>query len=355
MKHNFSAGPAILPQQVIKEASEAVIDFYGTGLSVLEVSHRSKEFVSVLEEANQLIKDLLEINDDYEVLFLTGGASSQFFMTAMNILKEDETAGYINTGTWSTKAIKEAKLYGHINEVGSSKDENFNHIPKGLTIPDTLRYVHYTSNNTIFGTQFHQMPETSNRLVADMSSEIFSRPVDIEAHDIIYAGAQKNLGPAGVTIVIVKKDILGKVNRVIPTMLNYETHIKGKSSFNTPPVYPIFCSMLTLRWIKENGGVRNMQKRNIAKADLLYNEIDRNSCFEGTAKKEDRSLMNVCFVATDESKSSTFMDMCTEAGCSGLKGHRSVGGFRASIYNAMPISSVQVLVDLMKEFEKKHG
>lgn len=355
MKYNFSAGPAILPMEVIKESSEAIIDFAGTGLSVLEVSHRSKEFVNVLEEANLLIKDLLNVSTDYEVLFLTGGASSQFYMTALNILRNEEKAGYLDTGAWSSKAMKEAKRYGIVETIASSKDKNYSYIPKGLDIPTDLRYVHYTSNNTIYGTQYKELPKTTCRLIADMSSDIFSKPINVDAHDIIYAGAQKNLGPAGVTIVIVKKDILGRVERDIPTMLNYQTHVDKGSSYNTPPVFPIYCSMLTLRWLKKNGGVARMHEKNKAKAELLYNEIDRNTCFDGTTAIEDRSLMNVCFIGKDESKNDLFLKMCGDAGCSGLKGHRSVGGFRASIYNAMPLGHVEVLINVMQEFEKKHG
>lgn len=355
MKHNFSAGPAILPAEVIKQASEAVINYEGTELSILEVSHRDKEFVNHMNEANSLIKSLLSIDDRYEVLFLTGGASSQFFMTAMNILNEDQIAGYIDTGVWSSKSIKEAKLFGAIEVIASSKDSNYNYIPKDISISKDYRYIHYTSNNTIYGTQFKALPDTSIPLVADMSSDIFSKKIDITAHDIIYAGAQKNLGPAGVTIVIVKKDILGKVSRVIPSMLNYETHIKGQSSFNTPPVYPIYVSLLTLRWLEKNGGVEEMARRNESKAALLYNEIDRNSCFYGTVNTEDRSLMNVCFLAKKEEHEKLFLSMCAEAGINGIKGHRSAGGFRASIYNALPETSVQVLVDVMSEFEKIHG
>jgi phosphoserine aminotransferase len=355
MIHNFSAGPAILPSSVIKESSEAVLNYEGTNLSILEVSHRGKEFVRHLEEANELIKRILSINDEYEVLFLTGGASTQFFMTAMNILDQSEKAGYIDTGTWSAKAINEAKLYGTIEVLASSKESNYSYIPKNVAVNENLRYVHYTSNNTIFGTQYKGLPTTAVPLVADMSSDIFSKKIDINAHDIIYAGAQKNLGPAGVTIVIVKKDILGRVNRVLPSMLDYRVHIKNESSYNTPPVYPIYVSLLTLRWIEEIGGVEQMNKLNISKANLLYDQIDSNGCFTGTASVEDRSLMNACFLAKDEKHDKIFLDMCTDAGISGIKGHRSVGGFRASTYNAMPQSSVQVLVDVMKEFERVHG
>jgi phosphoserine aminotransferase len=354
-KHNFSAGPAILPDSVIKQAAEAVRDFKDMGLSILEISHRSPEFVEVLNEATQLVKDLLNLSEDFEVLFLTGGASSQFFMTAMNLLNKDAKASYIDTGSWSTKAIKEARLFGNIEVLASSKESNFNFIPKGYSVPADASYLHLTSNNTIYGTEYHSWPDTQVPFVCDMSSDIFSRPIDIEKFGLIYAGAQKNLGPAGTTLVIVRKDLLGKVNRSIPTMLNYNTHIDKQSSFNTPPVYPIYVCMLTLRWLKENGGLVAMENYNKEKAALLYREIDNNPFFEGTAANEDRSLMNVTFVMKNPELESEFMEMCAEKGCVGIKGHRSVGGFRASIYNAMPIESVQVLVDMMQKFAKKHG
>ena len=354
-KQNFSAGPAILPATVIKEAAAAVADWNGSGLSILEVSHRGKEFVSVLEEAEALTRELLGLTDDYAVLFLTGGASTQFYMTCMNILNEDQTACYVNTGTWSTKAIKEAKLFGNIEEIASSKDRNFSYIPKGYEIPDHAHFLHLTSNNTISGTEFHQLPDTEVPIVCDMSSNIFSRPIDIKRYSLIYAGAQKNLGPAGTTLVIIKKDILGKVERAIPTMLNYQTHIDKGSSFNTPPVYPIFVSMLTMRWVKAQGGVAAMEQKNIAKANLLYSEIDRNPLFKGAAAAEDRSRMNVTFVLEKPELEAAFLEAATNAGCVGIKGHRSVGGFRASIYNAMPIEGVQVLVDIMQEFARQNA
>ncbi len=354
-KQNFSAGPAILPAPVIAEAAAAVADWNGSGLSILEVSHRGKEFVAVMEEAESLTRKLLNISDDYAVLFLTGGASSQFYMTALNLLGENDRAYYVNTGTWSTKAIKEAKLYGQVVEVASSADSNFSYIPKGYDTPADARYLHLTSNNTIFGTQMQQFPEVSVPIVCDMSSDIFSRPLDVNRYSVIYAGAQKNLGPAGVTLVIIRKDLLGKVEREIPTMLNYETHIKKGSAFNTPPVYPIFVSMLTMRWIKAQGGVAAMAQRNEEKANLLYNEIDSNPMFVGTAAKEDRSRMNVTFVLNNSDLDGAFLEAATNAGCVGIKGHRSVGGFRASIYNAMPIEGVQVLVDVMREFARQHA
>ena len=295
-KHNFYAGPAILPASVLEQASKAAVDLDGIGLSVLEISHRSKEFVAIMDEAVSLVKELLQLSDDYAVLFLTGGASSQFVLTAMNVLNDNETAAYVDTGSWSTKAIKEAKAFGNIEVLASSKDKNYSYIPKGVTVPADTKYLHLTSNNTIFGTQYHSWPSTDVPFVCDMSSDIFSRPIDVKRFDIIYAGAQKNMGPAGTTLVIVKKDILGKVERHIPTILNYQTHIDKNSAFNTPPVYAVYISMLTLRWVKEMGGLEAMAKHNKEKAALLYDEIDRNPLFVGTANKEDRSLMNATFV-----------------------------------------------------------
>lgn len=350
-KHNFYAGPAILPASVIQEAAAGVADLNGMGLSVMEISHRSKEFVAILDEAEALVRELLEVSDDYAVLFLTGGASSQFYFAAMNLLSEEQTAGYIDTGAWSTKAIKEARLFGQIDELASSKDQNYNYIPKGYDIPSGLRYVHLTSNNTIFGTQFKDWPQTDAPLIADMSSDIFSRRLPLEKFGLIYAGAQKNMGPAGVTLVIVRKDLLGQVERKLPTMLDYRTHIAKQSSFNTPPAFPIYVSMLTLRWVKAQGGVAAMEQHNADKAKLLYDEIDRNPKFAATVKDPaDRSLMNVTFVPTNEADMEPFLAAATAAGCIGVKGHRSVGGFRASIYNSMPKSSVQALVDVMKAF-----
>ena len=353
--HNFSAGPAILPAPVLKKASESALEYNGIGLSILEISHRSPEFVAILDEAVALVKEILQVPADYEVLFLTGGASSQFYMTAMNLLNDQERAGYIDTGSWSTKAIKEAKHFGQVEVLASSAESNFNYIPKDYEIPSDLRYLHLTSNNTIFGTQYQAWPNTDVPFVCDMSSDIFSRPIPIDKFDLIYAGAQKNLGPAGTTLVIVKKSILGRVERAIPTMLDYQTHIKKNSSFNTPPVYPIYVCKLTLEWIKEMGGLDAMVKRNQEKADLIYDAIDRLPLFQGTAATEDRSKMNACFVIEDEDLTKEFLQLCTENGCSGVKGHRSVGGFRASIYNAMEKESVQVLVDLMEDFAQKRG
>ena len=353
--HNFFAGPAILPQEVLKTAGKAVNDFDGMGLSLLEISHRSPEFVRILEEGQVLVRTLLNVPDDYSVLWLTGGASSQFYMAPMNILKKEETAGYLNTGTWSKKAIPEAKLYGKVIEVASSAESNFNYIPKSYALDEKLRYLHITSNNTIFGTEIHELPPTTTRLVADMSSNIFSRKVDVIKYDLIYAGAQKNLGPAGTTMVIVKNDVLGKTGRDIPTMLDYRTHIEKGSSFNTPPVFPIYVCVLTLRWLKEQGGVEAMEERNIKKANLLYDEIDRNSLFVGTAAKEDRSRMNVCFLAKDKELEQAFLKTAADNEIVGIGGHRSVGGFRASIYNAMPTESVELLVSVMQDFERQHG
>lgn len=350
-KHNFYAGPAILPASVLQEAAANVADLNGSGLSILEISHRSKEFISVLDEAEALVRELLGVSEDYAVLFLTGGASSQFYLTAMNLLGTDDTAAYIDTGAWSTKAIKEAKLFGGVEVVASSKDQNYNYIPKQVDLSGDYRYVHLTSNNTIFGTQFQEFPETDAPLVADMSSDIFSRRLPMERFGLIYAGAQKNIGPAGVTLVIVRKDLLGKVERQIPTMLDYRTHIAKGSSFNTPPVFPIYVSMLTFRWIKAQGGLEAMEKHNAEKAKILYDEIERNPKFRCTVNDPaDRSLMNVTFVPTDEADTEPFLAACEAAGCIGVKGHRSVGGFRASIYNSMPKESVQALVDVMKAF-----
>lgn len=354
-KHNFSAGPAILPADVLKEAAAAVVDFNNSGLSILEISHRSAGFTAVMDEAQQLVREILDVPDSYEVLFLTGGASSQFFMSAINLLGENEKAAYLDTGTWSTKSIKEAALFGSIEVVASSKDKNYTYIPKGFSIPSDAKYLHLTSNNTIFGTQIQRWPETSIPFVCDMSSDIFSRRIDVSKFDLIYAGAQKNLGPAGTTLVIVKKDIVDQVDRKIPTMLNYKTHIAKGSMFNTPPVYPIYVCMLTLRWIKSLGGLAEMEKRNEEKATLFYNEVDRNALFYSPVEEEDRSKMNANFKLHDESLTDAFLVICEQNGCSGVKGHRSVGGFRASIYNAMPLESVQVLIETMKAFEEKNA
>ncbi len=350
-KHNFSAGPSILPQEVFEKASQAILDFDNTGLSLIEISHRSKEFVNVYNKAVALVKELLNVPATHEVLFLQGGASTQFLMTAMNLMKsEGGKAAYVNTGAWSKKAIKEAGLFGEVEVVASSEDTNHNYIPKGFTVPADADYVHITSNNTIFGTQFKEFPASDAPLVADMSSDIFSKPIDVSKFGIIYAGAQKNLGPAGATLVIIQKDLLGNTGRTIPSMLDYQIHIKGESMFNTPPVFAIYVSMLNLEYLKANGGIAAAEKRNEEKAALLYNEIDNNPSFVNNVAKEDRSLMNVVFLLNDASKDAAFLEACAAAGISNVKGHRSVGGFRASIYNAMPIESVQALVDLMKKF-----
>ena len=353
-KHNFYAGPSILSEYTIKNTADAVLNFAGTGLSLLEVSHRGKEFVAVNDEARALVKELLDVPATHEVVFLGGGASLQFCMIPFNLLKKK--AAYIDTGTWASKAIKEAKLFGEVDVVASSADKNYTYIPKSYTVAPDSEYLHFTTNNTIYGTEYHKIPEVSVPLVSDMSSDIFSRPIDVSKYDAIYAGAQKNLAPAGVTIIIVRKDALGHVDRPIPTMLDYNTHIKKDSMFNTPPVLPIFSALQTLKWYKQQGGVKVLQKKNQEKAAVLYDEIDRNKLFRGTVATEDRSLMNVCFVMNDEYKEleKEFADFATAAGMIGIKGHRSVGGFRASLYNAMPIESVKALVQTMKEFEKLH-
>lgn len=353
-KHNFSAGPSILSEFTIKNTAAAVENFAGTGLSILEVSHRGKEFVAVSDEARAMVKELLDIPSGYEVVFLGGGASLQFCMVPYNLLSKK--AAYLDTGTWASNAIKEAKLFGEVDVVASSKEANYTYIPKGYTIPEDVDYFHFTSNNTIFGTEMRYDPDVKVRMVCDMSSDIFSRPVDVSKYDIIYAGAQKNLAPAGVTLIIVREGALGHVNRAIPTMLDYNTHIKKESMFNTPPVLPIYSALQTLKWYKEQGGVKAMEKKNIDKAAILYDEIDRNKLFKGTVAIEDRSIMNVCFVMNDEYKEleADFASFASAAGMVGIKGHRSVGGFRASLYNAMPKSSVEALIDCMKEFEKQH-
>jgi phosphoserine aminotransferase len=351
-KHNFSAGPCILPQEVLKQASAAVLNFNDDNLSLIEISHRSKPFVAVMDKAIALVKELLNVPKGYSVLFLQGGASMEFLMVAMNLMKVNGKAAYTNTGAWAKKAITEANSLGEAIVLGDSSDKNYNYIPKGYTIPSDVDYFHCTSNNTIYGTQMKDFPHCPTLMVCDMSSDIFSRKVKVSNFDIIYAGAQKNMGPAGATLVIVKNEILGKTGRNIPTMLDYNTHISKDSMFNTPPVFPIYVSMLTLQWLKDLGGVEEIEKINQAKADLLYGEIDRNPLFEGTAAREDRSNMNVCFLLTDNSKEEAFNTMWNAAGISGIKGHRSVGGYRASMYNAMPIESVQVLVDVMKILEQ---
>ena len=350
--HNFTAGPCALPQQAINNAIEALKDFKGTGIPVISISHRTKEWEAVMDECRALWKELLNIPDTHEVVFLGGGASMGFLYVAMNFL--ENKAAYLETGVWAKKALKEAKGLGNAYAIASSADTTFNYIPKGYEIPADLDYLHITTNNTIYGTEIREDIDSPVPLIADMSSDIMSRPVDVSKYAMIYGGAQKNVGPAGVAFFIVKKDLLGKVSRYIPTMLNLQTHIDGKSMFNTPPVFAIYVMNETLKWLKEQGGVEAIQKVNQAKADLLYAEIDRNSLFKGTAAVEDRSLMNVCFVMADgkEELQDEFMAFAKERGMQGIKGHRSVGGFRASIYNACPIESVQALVDCMKEFEQ---
>lgn len=356
-KHNFSAGPAILPAPVIKEAARAVANYNGIGLSLLELSHRGTEFTAVIEEANALMKEIIGLPEGYHVLWLTGGASTQFYQVPFNLLNEDETAAYLDTGTWANKAIKEAKAFGKIDVVASSKEQNYTFIPKKYKVPADARYFHITSNNTIFGTQLHKFPKSPVPLVCDMSSDFLSRPFNPEPFGLIYAGAQKNLGPAGTTVVIVREDMLGHVKRHLPSMTDYRTFIKENSLYNTPPVFPIYVSMLTLRWIKKSGGLKAMQRRAKARASVLYSEVDRNPLFRGTTAVEDRSTMNACFVMEEKytALESQFMNLCKENGIIGLKGHRSVGGFRASMYNAMPKSSVEVLASLMADFAQKHG
>ena len=353
-KHNFGAGPSILPREVIEKTASAILDFNGIGLSILEISHRSKDFQPVMDEAEALFRELLNIPEGYSVLFLSGGASMQFCMVPYNLL--ETKAAYLNTGVWASKALKEAKAFGEVIEVASSKPDNFTYIPKDYTIPTDADYFHITTNNTIYGTELLKDIDSPVPLVADMSSDIFSRPVDVSKYGVIYGGAQKNLAPSGVAFVIVKNELLGKVSRHIPSMLNYQIHIENGSMFNTPPVLPIYSALETLRWLKANGGVAEMEKRNIAKANLLYNEIDRNKMFVGTAKEEDRSRMNICFVMSPEyaELEADFQKFATARGMVGIKGHRSVGGFRASTYNALSIESVQALVDCMKDFEKEH-
>ena len=348
--HNFNAGPSILPRSVFEEASQAILNFNNTGLSILEIGHRTSLFQEVMDEARALVKQLMLLDDDHEVLFLHGGASTQFMQVPINLLDDKETAAFTDTGVWSTKAIKEARLFGKVEIVCSSKESNFSFIPKDFAVPNDAKYLHITTNNTIYGTQWQKIPKTSNSLVADMSSDILSRVLDFNVFDLIYAGAQKNMGAAGVNLVVVNKNILGKVKRTIPTILDYRNHIKEGSMLNTPPVFAIYVCLLTLRWLKAQGGVVAIEKLNDAKAELLYTAIDESPLFTGTVNKEDRSKMNVCFVMNDTSKEEAFLNYTKENGIVGIKGHRLVGGFRASLYNALPISSVEVLTNLIKDF-----
>ena len=353
-KYNFNAGPSILPREVIENIARQILDFNGSGLSLAEISHRAKDFQPVVDEAVALIKELLEVPEGYSVLFLGGGASLEFCMIPYNFLIKK--AGYLNSGVWAKKAMKEAKLFGEVVEVASSADANYSFYPKDWTCPTDLDYLHITTNNTIYGTEIRKEPEVPVRLIGDMSSDIFSRPIDVAKYDCIYAGAQKNLAMAGVTLVIVKDDALGKAERQIPTMLDYRTHVEKGSMFNTPPVVPIYCALETLRWIKANGGVQEMDRRAIERARIVYDEIDRNKLFRGTVAEDSRSLMNICFVMNDEYKEleKPFFDFATSKGMVGIKGHRSVGGFRASTYNAQTIEGVEALVACMKEFEQQH-
>ncbi len=354
MKHNFGAGPGILPHEVLKQSAEAILNFNDTGLSILEISHRSPEFEAVLNEAVSLVKELLKVPEGYSVLFLQGGASLQFAMVPYNLLPEGKKAAYLETGVWANKAIKEAKFFGTPVVVATDKENNFRQIPKSYEVPSDAAYFHVTSNNTIYGTQLHQFPKSEIPLVCDMSSDIFSREINVADFGLIYAGAQKNMGPAGTTLVIVKDELLGKTGRAIPSMLNYQLQIENGSMYNTPPVFAIYVSMLTLRWIKANGGVTAIAKANEAKAKELYTEIDRNPLFKGVCAVEDRSIMNVCFVMEKPELEKAFLKLAEDRDMVGIKGHRSAGGFRASIYNALPITSVYALIDVMQEFAEKN-
>lgn len=352
MKHNFGAGPCILPKEVFQEASQAVIDFNNTGLSILEISHRSKEFEQVIQEAEALVRELLHVPADYSVLFLQGGASQQFALAPMNLLPEGGKAAYLDTGVWATKAAKEASKIGQVEVVASSSDKNYTYIPTGYTVPADAAYFHYTSNNTIYGTEVFEKPNVNVPIVVDMSSDIFSREINVADYGLIYAGAQKNMGPAGAALVIVKNDLLGKTGRTIPSIFDYQAHAKAGSMYNTPPVFSIYVSMLNLRWLKEKGGISVIEQENIIKARTLYEEIDRNPYFRGTAAESDRSRMNVTFVMDTPEQEAAFLKLAQERNLVGIKGHRSVGGFRASIYNALSITSIHALVDTMKEFEE---
>lgn len=353
MIHNFNAGPSVLPQSVLQEASKAILNFNNSGLSILEIGHRTPLFESVMNEAISLIKELMNLDEDHEVLFMHGGATVQFMEVPMNLLNENETAAYADTGVWSTKAINEAKLFGKVNVVCSSKESNYNFIPKDFTVPEDSAYFHVTTNNTIYGTQWHEIPKVNMPVIADMSSDILSRKIDFNSFGLIFAGAQKNMGAAGTNLVVVNKNILAKLKRPIPAIMDYRNHIEAKSMLNTPPVFAIYVSMLTLRWLKENGGVEAMENLNNKKSQLLYDAIDNSKIFKGTVAKEDRSKMNVCFVMEDVEKEKVFLDFAKQNDIYGIKGHRSVGGFRASLYNALPLRSVDYLVEKMVEFEKR--
>jgi phosphoserine aminotransferase len=353
MRHNFGAGPCILPQEVFKQASQAVLNFKD-GLSILEISHRAPEFEAVVDETVKLIKELMNVPSGYSVVLLQGGASLQFSMVPMNLLPEGGTAAYLETGVWANKAIKEVKTFGTANIVASSKESNYTYVPKDFVIPEDSAYFHCTSNNTIYGTELFNFPTTSVPIVCDMSSDIMSRVIDVSQFGLIYAGAQKNIGPAGLTIAIVKDELLGKSGRKLPSMLDYQVHIDGGSMYNTPPVFSIYVAMLNLRWLKAKGGVAAIEKENIAKAEALYKEIDRNPLFKGTCAVEDRSRMNICFVMENAELEKPFLKFAEENGVEGIKGHRSVGGFRASMYNALPITSVHSLIELMQIFAEKN-
>jgi phosphoserine aminotransferase len=359
MMHNFNAGPSILPREVFKQASDAILNYNNSGLSILEIGHRTDLFQAVMDEAISLVKELMQLDDQHEVLFLHGGASTQFFQIPMNLLNDNEIAAYTDTGTWSAKAIKEAKLYGHVEVVCSAKESNYNHLPKQFTVPKTAKYLHLTTNETIHGVQWHDFTpffEAGVPLVADMSSDILSRVMDFNKFDLIYAGAQKNVGAAGVNLVIVNKNILGKVNRKLATMMDYRNHIENGSMLNTPPVFAVYVCMLTLRWLKNKGGVAAIENINNQKAQLLYNAIDTLPVFKGPViNKEDRSIMNACFVMENADLEKEFLTLCKQNNLIGVKGHRSVGGFRVSLYNALPLESVQLLTELMKDFANKKG
>jgi phosphoserine aminotransferase len=353
--HNFNGGPSILPAEVFEQAAQAVLEYNNTGLSILELGHRTSLFQEIMDEAKGLLKELMNLDDDHEVLFLHGGASTQFMQVPMNLLNENETAAYTDTGVWADKAIKEARLFGNVEVVCTSRDSNFSFIPKHFTAPEYAKYLHITTNNTIYGTQWQVIPKVNIPLVADMSSDILSRVIDFNAFDVIYAGAQKNIGAAGVNIVIVNKNSLGTVTRSIPTIMDYRNHIKEGSILNTPPVFAVYVCMLTLQWLKKAGGVDAIQKINIEKAALLYNEIDNNPLFTTNVAKEDRSKMNVCFVMKDKELETEFLSFTKQQGIVGIKGHRTTGGFRASLYNALPISSVKFLIELMKDFASRYN